>query len=297
MQWCITMQSWDDIRIFLALARAGTSRAAADSLGVNQSTVSRRLARLEQDAGVRLFERLPGGLVLTAAGEELLASAEHIDDAVADLDRRLLGRDTQLRGRVRLSMPDFMVGPTAPILARLGARYPAITIELMVDNGYVDLTHREADLALRLSTSAPDQLVGRRLAPARAAIYGAPAYLDAQPQPLDPTRMDWLGWDEPWRGIPPERWMSANLEPHRVRARVNTNLALCELSAAGLGVAFQLCFTGDADPRLRRVGDPWDFGLSLWLLTHADLRSTARIRALMRGLGDALADQRAQLYG
>jgi DNA-binding transcriptional LysR family regulator len=189
-------------------------------------------------------------------------------------------------------LPDFMVVPLAPLATEFGRRHPGITLELAVDNGYVSLTHREADIALRLGTSAPDHLVGRRIASAPAAVYAAPDYLARQAEPSDLATLDWLGWEEAWRGIPPERWIAEHVDPAQVRARVNTSFAHAELIAAGLGVGFLLCYNGDADPRLCRISEPFDFGLSLWLLTHQDLRNAGRIAALMGYLGDALMEQR-----
>jgi DNA-binding transcriptional LysR family regulator len=294
MRWCI-MEPWDDIRLFLALARGRTSRVAARHLGVNQSTVSRRLSALEEASGVRLFERGPTGLVLTEAGHEVLVAAERIEEEFAVLERQVLGRDTRLAGRIRLSLPDLGVAACAPTLAEFSRLYPDVNLEVTVDNGYVELGHQQADVALRLGTGPPEHLVGRRIAATRVAVYASPAYLDRQPDPSRLADLDWVRWEEPWRRIPPERWTDEHVPPERTRARVNTNLALVELLAAGLGVGFQLCLTADVDPRLRRVAEPASFGLSLWLLTHEDLRRTSRIRAFLRFVGDALTAKVAAL--
>jgi len=291
------MQNWDDLRVFLATARAGSSRGGARDLGVNQSTVSRRIGQLEQRTGVRLFDRLPSGFVLTEAGDELLALATEVEDRVALLDRRLQGRDVQLRGPVRLSLPDFAVQPTAPHLARFAAQYPQIELDVIVDNGYVNLTRREADLAMRLGTKAPEELHGRRVASVWTAPYGSKSYLAGRPRPLDLAALDWVRWDEVWRQLPPERWIDAHIPAERVRARVNTSLVHTELVAAGLGVGLKVCWSADADPRLQRAAPPQDFGLGLWLLTHEDLKRTARVRALLRFLGDALAAERGRFEG
>ena len=287
--------NWDDVRLFLTVARTGNSRAAARELAVNQSTVSRRIKQLERSAGVQLFERRPAGLRLTESGHEMVASAQRIEEEFARIGRHVLGRDVRLTGRVRITLPDLMVAGVAPILARFGERYPAIALELNVENGYVSLTHREADVALRLGTSAPEHLVGRRIASAPCAIYAAPAYLERWPDGFNLRELDWIGWEEPWRETPIERWLSANIPPARVRARVNTNFTQKELIAAGLGAGFQVCYNGDADPRLRRISEAFDFGLSLWLLTHEDLRHTARIGALMSFVADALMEQRSSM--
>lgn len=290
------MEHWDDIRYFLALAREGTSRAAARSLGVHQSTISRRLAQLEQGAGVRLFDRQPRGLQLTEAGERLIAAAERMEAEVAAVDRQLFGLDGRLSGRVRISLPDLMLGPLAPHLVAFSTRYPGIALEVVSDNTYVNLTQRDADVAIRLGARAPDHLVGRRIGPAVAAPYGSHAYLAAHPD-HGLAEMDWIRWDEHWRDIAPERWIDEHIPPNKIRARVNINSAMVELASNGLGVGFQLCYTGDAEPRLARVGAPTDFGLSIWVLTHPDLRRTARVRAFTRFITDALDDERDRIEG
>ena len=289
------MDSWDDLRFLLAVARTGTTRGAADALGVNQSTVSRRLAQLERGAGVRLLARHPDGLKPTDAGRDMVEIAETIAADFERLGRQVLGRDDRISGPLRFTLPDFMVGPLGPALAGFARTYPEVDLEVMVENGYVSLTHREADMALRLTRKPDDQLVGRRLAGAAVAVYASPTYLDRLVDEAELATLDWIRWEERWRQIPPERWIDRHVARSRVRARVNTSLAMAELAASGLGAAFHLCFTGDADPRLRRVSQPFAFDLSMWLLTHDDLRGAGRVRALMACISDALTAQRAQL--
>jgi DNA-binding transcriptional LysR family regulator len=279
--------------MFLAIARSGTTVAAARRLGVNQSTVSRRLKQLERDAGVALFERQRSGLQLTEAGREMVDAAEQIEERFAVLGRQVLGRDVRLTGTIRISIPDFMVATLCPILAAFGRRYPDIAQEVNIANANVSLGRREADVILRLGKSAPDHLVGRRVSAASAAVYGAPSYVEAV-DCSDLTRLDWIRWEEQWRQVPPEEWIERNVPPERIRARINNQAALTEMSAAGLGVGFQLCGMADSDPRLRRISDPFPFGLCLWLLTHEDLRRTARIAAFMTFVGNELFELRGQ---
>ncbi len=291
------MKDWDDVRFFLAAARAGSSRAAARELGVNQSTMSRRLSQFEEEQGVRLFERRARGLDLTEAGQEIVNSAEEIEKRFAMLDRRILGRDTRLSGKIKVSVPDFIVAPIGPMLATFAARYPATQTELVVDNGMADLSQREADIVLRLAATPPEHLVGRRIAGAAAGAYGSTAYVTECTNPDDLASHDWIRWGEAWRRIPPERWVDENVPKANVRAIVNTNLALVELLAAGLGLGFQLHYTAEKDPRLKRMGPLFDFGLSLWLLTHEDIRRTARIATFMKFVGDELTAHRCEMEG
>jgi len=284
--------NWDDIRIFLAVARSGTTTSAARRLGVNQSTVSRRVKQLESDAGVAVFERQASGLHLTEAGREIVEAAEQVEERFAVLGRHVFGRDVRLTGKIRLSLPDFMVVCVAPILVEFAEAYPDIELEVSVANAHVSLSRREADVILRLGASAPEHLVGRRIAKTSVAVYGAPRYLDRVGTSELPA-MDWVRWEEAWRQIPPERWLDKHVAPNRVRARVNNQTTHTELAAAGLGVGFYLCGTADNDPRLRRISDAFPFNLALWLLTHEDLRGTARIAAFMGFVGDRLVAQRS----
>ena len=137
----------------------------------------------------------------------------------------------------------------------------------------------------------------RRIGVLALAIYGSESYLQGRSRPIDPSAMDWVRWDETWRKIPPEAWIDANVAPEQIRARINTSFAMGELLAAGIGVGFHPCHLADPDPRFRRATPPFDFGLVLWLLTHEDLRNTARIRALMTHLGDELTAERARFAG
>ncbi|MFT7625752.1 MAG: DNA-binding transcriptional LysR family regulator [Myxococcota bacterium] len=291
------MHDWDDLRVFLATARSGSSRAGARRLRLNQSTVSRRVAQLEERLAVRLFDRQPGGLALTEAGTELLQLATEVEERMDTLNRRLHGRDEALGGVVRVSLPDFAVKPVVSHLGAFADLYPRIDVEVIVDNGLANLSHREADLVLRLATSPRPQLIGRRIASVRLAVYGSTEYLKGRQWPTDVTRLDWIRWDHPWHQAPMERWIEQNVPEDRVRGRINTSLAHAEIIASGLGVGFKPCYAGDADPRLERAGPPVDFGLALWLLTHDDLKNNARVRALMRFLGDALAKERLRFIG
>jgi DNA-binding transcriptional LysR family regulator len=285
--------NWDDLRVFLAMAHAGTTTDAADRLGINQSTVSRRLKQLEADAGVALFARRARGLMLTDAGKEMLEHAEDISSRFASLGRGLVGRDVKLAGTIRVSVGDFLVEPLTPAIAEFGRRYPDIVVEVAVSSDIVSLERSEADIIFRLSRDVPDHLFGRRIAKAGLAIYGTEAHLEQRDR-VGLEGLDWIRWAQRWAGIPPEVWIDANIPPGRCRARIDSGLAARELIAAGLGVGFQLCRTADLDPRLRRLSEPLDFGMSLWLLTHPDLRRTARIKAMMSFVGDALIAQRTR---
>ena len=283
------LANWDDLRVFLAVARAGSLSGAARSLGVNHSTVFRRIAGFEEMLGVRLFERLPNGYALTPVGEETLSIVERIEGDVAMLDRTVTGQDLRLSGTVRITATDMLVFWLLPgHLRRFRAAYPGIEVEIVVGNEALNLSRRETDIALRIGNTPPETLVGRRVGRLEFAVYGAPDYLAARPGD-DLTRHDWIGLDS--AHAPLIRRFEQFLPGVRPAVRSNSVACTVRLAKAGLGLAVLPCAIADLKPDLIRFAEvPETFTLDLWLLTHEDLRHTARIRAVLDFLTPALAE-------
>ena len=283
-----------ELRTLLAIAREGTLAGAARRLRVNHSTVFRRLGAIEARLGTRLFERQGGSYVTTAAGEDLLRTAERVEAEVEALERRLSGQDLRLTGSLRLTAPDDIAELLLmPLLQDFARRYPEITVELAVDNRMLNLTRREADIAVRPTRRPPETLAGRRVAGLASAVYGA---ADADGGTAGERR--WVAWEE--GGGPPlaARWLAEHVDRHAVAYRSNSMLNQASAARAGLGLAVLPCFLADGDPRLQRVGEPLsELETELWLLTHPDLQRTARIRALLDLLFEGLRRQRALLEG
>lgn len=281
------LANWDDLRVFLAVARAGSLSGAARSLGVNHSTVFRRIAGLEEMLVVRLFERLPTGYALTAAGEETLEIVESIEADVATLDRTVKGQDLRLSGTVRIAATDMIAFWLLPDhLTRFRAAYPGIELEIVVGNEALNLSRRETDIALRIGNTPLETLVGRRIGQLNFAIYGAPDYWANRPD-TELAQHDWIGLDN---SHAPLRQQFDQFLPG-VRPTVRSNSVACtvRLAKAGLGLAVLPCAIADQKPDLIRVADlPDTFNLDLWLLTHEDLRHTARVRAVLDFLAAAL---------
>lgn len=280
--------NWDDLRVFLAVARTGSLSGAARNLGVNHSTVFRRIAGFEATLGVRLFERLPNGYALTLAGEEALGIVERIEADVATLDRTVTGQDLRLSGTVRITAIDMLAFWLLPDhLARFRAAYPGIEIEMVVGNEALNLSRRETDIALRIGNTPPETLVGRRVGRLDFAIYGAPAYCAARTD-LELAEHDWIGLDS--AHAPLVRRFEQFLPSVRPVIRSDSVACTVRLAKAGLGLAVLPCAIADRKPDLIRLAEvPDTFGLDLWLLTHEDLRHTARIRAVLDFLATALA--------
>lgn len=279
------LANWDDLRVFLAVARAGSLSSAARSLGVNHSTVFRRITGLEEMLGVRLFERLPTGYALTPAGEEALGIVERMAADVATLDRTVTGQDLRLSGTVRITATDMLALWLLPEhLRQFRALHPGIEVEIVVGNEALNLSRRETDIALRIGNTPPETLVGRRVGRLAFAVYAATGLerLD-----VDPGHNEWIGFGSSHGPLSRNlaRWWPGMRQVYRT----NSIVAAVAAARARIGLAALPCVIADRDPGLVRVAPfPEDFALDLWLLTHEDLRNTARIRALLDFLGAAL---------
>lgn len=290
------VDNWDDLRLFLAVARSGTLSGAARVLGVNHSTVFRRIGAFEQALGVRLFERLPNGYLLTPAGEELHEGALRVEDEIAGLSRKVTGQDLRLSGTVRVTTIDMLAFGLLPRhLAGFRKLYPGIEIELIVGNATLNLSRREADVALRVGNEPPENLVGRRVGRLVFATYASAEYCSDNTE-TDLAQHDWIGFDAEHAAL--VRRFSSFLPEVRPTLRANSVAAALAAAKAGLGLAPLPCGIADLEPDLVRIAPlPDDFTLDLWLLTHEDLRRTARIRAFLDFLAEALMKEAPLLEG
>lgn len=280
---------WDDVRYFLALARERSGRAAGAALGVSHSTVARRLDALEEQLGVRLFDRSRDGYLLTHAGTQMLAGAERIEREIAALERSLAGHDARLEGTVRVTCTDpFIAQILLRALADLARRHPGIELELGTEGRNLDLSKREADLALRAlmrEMLPPQHLLGRRVAAITVASYVARAHADRLDPERDLRACRWLGM-----GRPIEAMIASSSYPSLPAWGSFDALAvIVEAALEGLGLAMLPTYVGDRDPRLVRLARPdLRHVADFWLLSHPDLRDNARLRAAREHVADAL---------
>ncbi len=275
---------WDDARTLLAVAREGSFLGAARSLGVSHSTVARRVQLLSEDLGVQLIERLPGGLSLTPPGETLIASAELAEEAFMDAERSVMGRDAALRGVVRVAVPYlFATHLLMPVFAEFSALYGEIRLEVIASWTLADLARREADVAIRVTNTPPESAIGRQIARLTSGLYVAKE-LDLRRDAPPP----YVGLDD---GKPPPPWYLERFPAAPTIVRVNDHLLLLEAVAAGLGGAALPCCIAEKRPELRRISDVPAMEVGLWLLTHEDLRASARVRALMDFMTAALRER------
>ena len=276
------VMDWDHLRFFLAAARSETLTDAARRLGVNQTTVTRRIQSFQSDLGVRLFDRTAEGLAMTQDGERVLEAAEVMEDVVTSLDRTVLGRDARLSGRLNVTTVDMVATYDAELFERFSNRFPDIDLELSVDDGTRNLTRREADVAIRWTDNPPENLVGRRLVRAEYAPYGSVALAAANRRAASLADYPWLTWHPSKGARLTDAWMKKNVPGARVVCRFDSALAMHAAVKAGTGVALIPCAYAARDRGLRQLAPVQpELGFALWVLTHPDLRKSARVRAFL----------------
>ena len=274
---------WDHARIFLAIYRAGTLRSAAATLDIDQATVGRRLAALEESLGARLFLRTPSGYIATPAGDLAVRAAEKMESAAHQFQREMLGIDHRLSGTVRVSTSDTMAQAfVIEAMRRLHEKHPDIRIHFSTSHDITSLTRREADLAVRTLKPTAPELISRRLVRRAMGLYAAPSYLKERGIPKQGTALAGHDIVVYQANVAPRHQEKICLEPvsgARVAMEVNSGLALQEAARLGMGIAELPCHMADADPRLVRVWPEREDRYDVWLVMHSDLSRSARVRA------------------
>jgi DNA-binding transcriptional LysR family regulator len=283
--------NWDDMRFFLALAREGTVSGAGRVLAVKHTTVARRIAALEDQLGSRLFDRLPGGYAMTQAAENLYHHALAMEETALAADREVFGLDAQLSGALKLTAsPDVFTNLVAPGLQRFTEQYPGIELELSASASLSDLASRQADIALRLTARPPEYLIGREVVPLRHGVYASSVYLKRKR-----SGEQVILWDSE-RDLP--EWGNKHFPGGRIVARTNDIQTMMGAVRNHLGLARMPCYIADAEPSLRRLDLPltpstW----GVWVLSHVDLRSTARVRVCRDFLVEIIEQKRDLIEG
>ena len=284
---------WSDVRIFLAIARAGTLGGAARVVGQTQPTMGRRLKALEEATGHALFHRTNDGLVLTDEGSSVLVYAERMEEEALGLSRALAGQGNTLTGSLRVTSSDwFGMHVLTPVFASFLRQHPEVSLELITDSRQYSLARREADLAFRITPFEEPDIIQRKLMHMKYALYGhrdlvAPREGDGQGAAL-------IIMDAAFGALPDVEWAGRMLPKARIAYRSNNRGVQARMCAEGGGFAVLPCALGDATPDLRRIdlGDTPP-GRDVWLGVHRDLRRLARLRALVdltvAHLGSAVA--------
>ncbi|MES0879813.1 LysR family transcriptional regulator [Roseibium sp. SCP14] len=289
--------NWDDLKYFLAVARTGTLRGGADSIGANHTTLARRVEVMEERVGSRLFDRSKSGLVLTQLGEDLLPYAERVEEEMTAASRVIVGRDAVPKGTIHISLPHGLAMTSImDDLALFSDRYPDINLNMNFTNNVVDLTRREADVSLRVANEVTEDVVGRKLVQMSQAAYCTKDYAQ-KVRNNGGEGLSLIGFHEPDTETTAP-WIKDSCYPKaKLRHRVSDIVPLITLAASGMGMAYLACNLGDRHPGLIRA--PFQKPLpyrSIWLLLHKDLKNTARVRLFVDFLAGQIKSRRNEFW-
>ncbi len=294
---------WDDARMFLAVARAGQMLGAARTLGLNQATLSRRMAALETAVGTKLLTRRTHGSELTDAGTVLLETLERVETEMLGVQGRLQGAGAAAAGVVRIGAPDgFGVGFLAPRLATLAERHPELTVQVVPTPRGFSLSRREADLAVMVGRPEKGRLVARKLTDYSLGLYASPGYLKAYPAPRTPTelaRHRLVGYVEDLIATPSLNYASEFLRDWRSAVELTSAIGQVEAVRAGAGIGVLHDYLAREDcsaGRLVKVLPGLRATRSYWLAIHENLRDVARVRAAADWLAEVVR-QDATAFG
>lgn len=283
-----TALDWEDVRVFVALARHGSLAAASRVLGINHSTVSRRIQALEEAMGQKLVERRPDGYVLTPAGTRAVGPANEMESAAAILAR---GTDDGPSGLVRVNAPPTLAQAfLVERLASLSAAHPGLDIEVATDVRSVSLERRETDIALRLAKPQDGDVIASHLTTMHFGFYGTEKVCAEVEAENDPT---FVGFDETNAHLPEAVWLQRQFPKARVSFRTSSQFVQAVAARTGAGLALLPHYVGRTDPQLRLCQIQHEpFAREVWLVTRRHDRKDLSIRTVSEFLIHAFADER-----
>lgn len=284
---------WDDLRVFLAVAKTGSLTRAAQALGLTQPTVGRRIAALEKRTGARLLERTPTGYATTVAGAAIVSSLERMEGEALAVERMISGHDAGLSGPVRVTAIEwFAARVLAPIFADFTLVHREVTIELLTDVRLFSLTRREADIALSFNRFDQADIFQRKVAEAPHALFAAPSYIERFGKPSCADGMHGhtvIQMDEQHGGQVDAEWLAGLASNAHIAVRSNSREAQARACAAGAGVAVLPRCLGQKTPGLEEIVTPSPPPCrTVWLGVHRDVRQTPRVRALVEATAEGL---------
>jgi DNA-binding transcriptional LysR family regulator len=294
------MLDWDDLRYFLAVSREGSLSAAAHTLGVTQPTVGRRITALQRRLGAKLFTPTATGQALSPSGHRLLPHAERMEAEGLAAERVTSGRDVGLRGHVRVTASEWLIGAVVgPMLRPFISRHPELELELVADVRHLSLVRREADVAIRLSRFEQQDVVQREIAVAAFGLYASDSYLSDWGAPnfaRECLGHRLIAMSESLTKIPDLDWLSSFAAKANVVVRSNGREPMARMAATGIGMACLPRFLGDATPNLRLVATPSPGPeRQIWLGSHRDVRAIPRVRATLAFLREGFDRLRSAL--
>ncbi len=289
--------NWDDIKIFLAIAKTGGLKKGAKSLGIHHSSCARRLNVLENTLGIKLFDRLPSGYHLTHSGEDLMLSAEQIQQGIHTIERDLMGKDLNIGGDLSLTLPNgFASHLLMPDIHHFMSLYPDIHLNIIMSYSVKDLASREADVAIRHVDNPPDSLAGKRVGRVYKSAYASIEYLSTHDLINAPEACHWLGWGEAKHHL---KWPIKCHYPHiPVRSNMYSDVLQTVAAQNHMGITSLPCFIGDCAAGLQRIpGAGAVDGEWVWVLAHKDMVKNARVRLLIDFLANAFMRHNDKLSG
>lgn len=294
---------WSVLRDFIAVAETGSLSKAAKKLNLSQPTLSRRIASLEEQLKGQLFQRTPKGLLLTEAGESVLTGARRVEEEALAIERQADAAQQKLTGTVRISVTEGIGAVWLPQrIAAFHDTYPGVCIELLVDNRAANLVRREADIAIRMFRPDQPDLIAKRVGEVVMGLYGAQSYFERQgmPQRVSHLKKHFLvGFDETMaHSNPAVQRLETYFARERIVHRSSSFLGQLNATRAGIGLGVHDCFLADRETSLQRIFPrEFDHRVETWLVTHNDMRRSARIRAVYDFIADAFSSDRKVLEG
>lgn len=292
--------SWDDLRIVKAIGDRGSLVAAAELLDVNHSTVSRRLDALERALGSVLFDRRRGGYVPTGSGAEMIALAARMEKDIVCATLRVSGHAQSHKGDLRITTSDALLQDfLTPVIADFRACNPAVHIEVIVTNKSLNLARGESDIAFRATTAPPENLVGRKIADIAWAIYGRRSEYGGVVSDTEALyRRQWVAYGKGLSGLRAFDFINGRVSTDNIAYRSDSVAGVATAIRAGIGIGFLPCMHGDVARDLIRIS-PLEPAVAdqLWVLTHPEIRRSARVLAFMRQCADTIAQQRDLIEG
>ncbi len=286
---------WGDLQYVLAVANEGSLSAAARSLGVNHSTVLRRLDAFEYRHKLRVFHKLPTGYKLTVEGQKLLESALAVESTVKALEHKIFGLEMQLEGKLRLTTTDALSRLIlATHLAAFHQLYPKIQLELSLTSRQLDISHLDADVAIRPANELPESLIGTKLCKIAFGVYGTADYINGLQgkQPLESA-----SWLVMYQGNASLQ-ISERIAEEKIAMKSDSFEPLIMAAENNMGLAYLPCFVGDASGVLQKVDvDVKHQNTDLWIMTHKDLEQSARVKAFFDFMEEAIKSDHNRLAG
>jgi DNA-binding transcriptional LysR family regulator len=296
------MFDWSDLRHFLAVERTGTLANAARELHVDQTTVGRRIAQLEQGLGAKLFDRVPSGLRLTEAGRDVLCIAERLEAEALALERLVLGRDVNPAGPVRITTSEaFGARFLGPRVGQIRAKYEGVRLEIITDVRTFNLSRREADIAIRMSPTPQEGLILKKVCAIGWGLYAAKSYLARRGAPKtvgDVCKHDLCGYEDTINYLPEERWMATAANGASFVLRSNSTNLLHAAMQRGLAIGMLPCWLASTDDDfVRLLPDDAYVTRDLTLVVHEDVRRIARVRVTFDALAEMFLAEKETLAG